>query len=105
MRLYHVPNSSSQRVLWLLEETGQPYELTILGDRASRVADPEHMARHPMGRIPVLQDADGRFLFEGVALCLQIADLYPDAGLIPPVGTHERGLVYQWTSFAITEIQ
>ncbi|MGD0714041.1 MAG: glutathione S-transferase, partial [Gaiellaceae bacterium] len=31
MRLYHVPNSSSQRVVWLLEELGEPYELVILG--------------------------------------------------------------------------
>ncbi len=104
MRLYHVPNSSSQRVLWLLEETGEPYDLTVLGDRASRLQDPEHMARHPMGRVPVVED-DGGYVFESAAICLHIADGYPNAGLIPPPGTHERGLVYQWSLFAITEIQ
>src|SRR5262245_22205578 len=104
MRLYHVPNSSSQRVLWLLEEVGEPYELTILGDRASRLADPEHMARHPMGRVPVLED-DGEFLFESGALCLHVADRNPDTGLIPPVGTVDRARVYQWSLFAMTEIQ
>lgn len=104
MRLYHVPNSASQRVLWLLEEVGEPYDLTVLGDRASRVDDPEHMARHPMGRVPVVEN-DGEFIFESAAICLHIADSYPNAGLIPPPGTQERGLVYQWSLFAITEIQ
>ncbi len=69
MRLYHVPNSSSQRVVWMLEELGEPYELVILGDRASRVADSEHMERHPMGRVPVLEDDDGP-VFESGAICL-----------------------------------
>jgi glutathione S-transferase len=104
VRLYHVPNSSSQRVLWLLEEIGEPYDLTVLGDRASRLDDPEHMARHPMGRVPVVEN-DGEFIFESAAICLHIADSYPTAGLIPPPGTQERGLVYQWSLFAITEIQ
>ena len=104
MRLYHVPNSSSQRVLWLLEETGEPYDLTVLGDRASRLQDPEHMARHPMGRVPVIED-DGGYVFESAAICLHVADSYPDAGLIPPLGTRERALVYQWSLFAISEIQ
>ena len=40
----------------MLEEVGEPYELTVLGDRASRLADPEHMRRHPYGRVPVLED-------------------------------------------------
>src|SRR5688500_7396246 len=104
MRLYHVPSSSSQRVLWLLEEIGEPYDLTILGDRASRLADPEHMARHPMGRVPVLEDG-GKYLFESAGLCLYLADKFPDAGLLPPVGSYERGLVYQWVFFASAEVQ
>ena len=104
MRLYHVPNSSSQRVLWLLEETGEPYELTILGDRQSRLADPEHMRRHPLGRVPVLDD-DGSHIFESGAICLYVADKYPQAGLLPPSGTPDRGLVYQWSLFAYTELQ
>jgi glutathione S-transferase len=104
MRLYHVPNSSSQRVLWLLEEAGEPYELTILGDRQSRLADPEHMRRHPFGRVPVLED-DGIDIFESGAICLYIADKYPHTGLLPAPGTPDRGLVYQWSLFAYTELQ
>src|ERR1700747_3269271 len=101
MPLSHAPNSSSQRVLWLLEETGKPYELTILGDRPSRLADPEHMRRHPYGRVPVLDD-DGTLIFESGAICLYVADRYPDTGLLPTVGTPARGLAYQWSFFAYT---
>ena len=102
MRLYHVPNTRSNRVLWLLEEIGQPYELTLLKGE-ERQTD-EHRRRHPLGRVPVLEDEQG-FLFESAALCLQLADVYPDAHLNWPLATHERGLVYQWTLFAMTELE
>ena len=102
MRLYHLPASRSARVLWLLEEIGQPYDLTVMkGD--DRKTD-EHRRRHPLGRVPVLEDDEG-FLFESAALCLQIADLYPDAQLNWPLATHERGLVYQWTVLAMSELE
>ena len=102
MRLYHLPPSRSTRVLWLLEEIGQPYDLTVMKGE-DRQTD-EHRRRHPLGRVPVFEDDEG-FLFESAALCLQLADLYPDAQLNWPLGTHERGLVYQWTVFAMTELE
>jgi glutathione S-transferase len=87
----------------MLEELGEPYELVILGDRASRLADREHMARHPMGRVPVIEPDGGR-VFESGAICLYLADKYPQAGLLPPAGT-QRGLAYEWSFFAYTELQ
>ena len=102
MRLYHVAPSRSTRVLWLLEEIGQPYELVVMKGEERRTD--EHRSRHPLGRVPVLEDDDG-FLFESAALCLQLADLYPDGQLNWPLATHERGLVYQWTVFAMTELE
>jgi glutathione S-transferase len=89
-------------VLWLLEEIGEPYQLTLLKGE-ERHTD-EHRRRHPLGRVPVLEDEQG-FLFESAALCLQLADVYPDAQLNWPLATHERGLVYQWTVFAMTELE
>jgi glutathione S-transferase len=88
--------------LWLLEEIGEPYDLTVLKGE-DRQTD-EHRRRHPLGRVPVLEDDEG-FLFESAALCLQLADVYPDAQLNWPLATHERGLVYQWTVFAMTELE
>ena len=102
MRLYHVPPSRSNRVVWVLEEIGQPYELTVMKGE-ERQTD-EHRRRHPLGRVPVLEDDEG-FLFESAALCLHLADLYLDAQLNWPLATHERALVYQWTVFAMTELE
>ena len=102
MRLYHVQPSRSNRVLWFLEEIGEPYDLEVLKGE-DRQTD-EHRRRHPLGRVPVLEDDEG-FLFESAALCLQLADVYPDAQMNWPLATHERGLVYQWTVFAMTELE
>jgi glutathione S-transferase len=102
MRLYHTPGTRSTRVVWLLEEIGAPYDVTVL-TREERRGD-LHRTRHPLGRVPVLEDRDGT-LFESLALCLHLADLHPASGLNWALGTHKRGLVYQWASFAMTELE
>jgi glutathione S-transferase len=102
MRLYHVPGTRSTRVLWLLEEIGAPYELTVMA-REDRQRD-EHLLRHPLGRVPVIEE-EGGFVFESAAICLHLADLHREAGLIPAPGSHERALVYQWTFFAMDELE
>jgi glutathione S-transferase len=43
-------------------------------------------------------------MFESAAICLQLADLYPEAGLIPPPGSPDRALAYQWVVFGMTEL-
>jgi glutathione S-transferase len=102
MRLYHVPGTRSTRVLWLLEEIGAPYELTVMA-REDRQRE-EHLLRHPLGRVPVIEE-EGGFVFESAAICLHLAELYPEAGLIPAPQSHERALVYQWTFFAMDELE
>jgi glutathione S-transferase len=44
-------------------------------------------------------------MFESAAICLQLADLNPGAGLIGPLGSTGRGLVYQWVVFAVSELE
>src|SRR5687768_7126593 len=102
MRLYHTPNTRSTRTLWLLEEIGAPYDLTTMAPDERR--GEEHRTRHPLGRVPVIEDDEG-FVFESVAIALHLADLHPEAGLVPAPGTHERALVYQWLFFAVNEIE
>jgi glutathione S-transferase len=102
MRVYAVPHTRSSRALWTLEEAGAPYELVkITREEKTQL---EHRTRHPLGRVPVIEE-DGGHVFESAAICLHIADQHPDAGLIPPVGTHERALVYQWCFCALTELE
>jgi len=102
-RLYYMPRTRSSRVLWLLEEIGEPYELTEITGAQRRSA--EHLRRHPLGRVPALELGDGTTMFESAAICLQLADLNPAAGLIPPLGSSERALVYQWVVFAVAELE
>lgn len=98
-----MPRTRSSRVLWLLEEIGVRYELTEIAGAQRRSA--EHLDRHPLGRVPALELGDGVTMFESAAICLQLADLNPDAGLIGPIGSTERGLAYQWVLFAVAELE
>lgn len=86
----------------MLEELGEPYEMNVMTREEGR--GEEHLARHPLGRVPVLEDSEGS-VFESAAICLHLADLRPEAGLIPPPGTHARALAYQWTVFAPAELE
>jgi glutathione S-transferase len=103
LRLYYMPRTRSSRVLWLLAEIGAPCELMKLAPEERKSA--EHLVRHPLGRVPALELDDGTIMFESAAICLQLADLHPDAGVIPPPGSAERALVYQWVLFGMTELE
>jgi glutathione S-transferase len=103
MRIYHREHAGRPvRVAWMLEELGEPYEITIMTREESEAE--EHRTRHPLGRVPALEDDKG-LVFESAAICLHLGDLFPDAGLLPEPGTHERALVYQWTIFAPAELE
>ncbi len=90
------------RLLWALEEAGADYELVIMD--AEEGKSEAHLARHPLGRVPVLVDEQGP-MFESTALIFHVAELFPDSGLMPPPGTHERALAQQWAIFAMTELE
>ena len=98
-----MPRTRSSRVLWLLEEIGAPYDLTEI--KGAQRRSEEHLLRHPLGRVPALELGDGTTMFESAAICLELADLNPEAGLIGPVGSSARGLVYQWVVFAVSELE
>jgi glutathione S-transferase len=98
-----MPRTRSSRVVWLLEELAAPYELTEL--RGAQRRSPEHLGRHPLGRVPALELGDGTTMFESAAICLQLADLHPERGLIAPLGSSERGLAYQWVVFGMAELE
>jgi glutathione S-transferase len=103
VRVFHRERAGRPlRVIWTLEEIGAPYDLTVMSREEGR--GESHRRRHPLGRVPVLEDDEG-FLFESAALCLHLGDLHPEAGLVPSLGTHDRALVYQWACFAPAELE
>lgn len=102
-RLFFMPRTRSNRVLWALNEIGAPFESTFVAPEER--SSPEHRARHPLGRVPAFELDDGTMMFESAAICLQLGDLYPDSGLLPPPGSSARGLVYQWVMFGMAELE
>lgn len=103
LRVFHREHAGRpRRVLWLLEEIGEPYDLTVM--TWEQGSGEEHRARQPLGRVPVVEFDEG-YVFESAAICLQLADLYPDAGLIRQLGTYARALAYQWSIFAPAELE
>jgi len=104
MRLYYVPKTRATRPRWVLEELGVSYELVRLDPSLGHTGTPEHLARHPLGHVPVLEDGPLR-VYESGAICLHLADRHPEARLVPPPGTPQRALLYQWMFFGATEVE
>ena len=104
MKLYFVPRTRSTRPRWLLEELGVPFELVRLDPRKGDNRTPEYLQLNPAGKVPTFVDGDF-VLFESAAICMQLADRFPEKKLAPPVGSPERGHYYQWMFFAMTEIE
>ena len=102
-RIFYMPRTRSNRVLWALYEIGEPFESTRIAPEERR--SPEHLARQPLGRVPALELDDGTVMFESAAILLQLGDLYPDSGLLPAPATSDRALVYQWLLFGMAELE
>ena len=81
--VHHLNNSRSQRILWLLEELGLPYEVKrYQRDAKTMLAPPELRAVHPLGKSPVISDGD-LTLAESGAIVEYLASRYGSGKLIP----------------------
>jgi glutathione S-transferase len=98
--VHHLNNSRSQRVLWLLEELGVPYEIRrYQRDAKTMLAPPELKAVHPLGKSPVIQDG-GLTLAESGAILEYLAERHGAGRLAPAPGTPERLRYTYWMHFA-----
>jgi glutathione S-transferase len=96
--LYHSPNTRSSGTLLLLEELGADYDLHVLNMKAGEQRQPAYLAINPMGKVPALRHGDA-LITEQPAIFLYLADLYPEAGLAPPIGDPLRGPYLRWMVF------
>ena len=95
LTVHHLNNSRSQRVLWLLEELGVPYEI-VRYQRLPNMRAPEALyAIHPLGKSPVITD-HGNTIAESGAILEYIVDGYGEGRLIPPAKTPERLRYTYW---------
>ncbi len=98
--VHHLNNSRSQRVLWLLEELGVPYEVKRYErDAATMLAPPELRAIHPLGKSPVITDGD-KTIAETGAIVDYLIETYGQGRLIPAAGTPERLRYTYWLHYA-----
>ncbi|MFO1067177.1 MAG: glutathione S-transferase family protein [Geminicoccaceae bacterium] len=97
--LYHAPRTRSGTVLWLLEETGLPFELRKLDLAAGEHKRPDYLAVNPMGKVPALV-WDGAVITESAAICAFVADAVPAVGLAPALGDPQRGPYLRWMFWA-----
>jgi glutathione S-transferase len=93
---YTNPMSRGQTVRWMLEEIGQPYDTEILEYGTSMKAEP-YLSINPMGKVPAIQHR-GKVVTEVAAICLYLADAFPEAGLAPD--PRDRADYYRWLFFA-----
>jgi glutathione S-transferase len=98
--VHHLNNSRSQRVLWLLEELGTPYEIKFYArDKDTMLAPPELKAIHPLGKSPVITDGDMTVAESGLIIDYLIK-AYGDGAFIPPPHTMDRMRYHYWLHYA-----
>ncbi|HSC00044.1 MAG TPA: glutathione S-transferase, partial [Burkholderiaceae bacterium] len=97
--VHHLNNSRSQRVLWLLEELGLPYEIQhYQRNPATNLAPPELMRVHPLGKSPVVTDGDATVAETG-AIVEYLVDKV-GGKLKPAHGTPQQRRYTYWLHFA-----
>jgi glutathione S-transferase len=99
MQLYWAPRTRSFTALWLMEETGAPYERVLTDISSGAQKKPDYLAINPMGKVPALKDGDAT-LAEAAAICAYVAERYPEAKLAPPLGDPLRAKYLYWLFFA-----
>jgi glutathione S-transferase len=102
LKIYGIARTRAFRALWMAMELGIDYEHdpVEIGDAGART--PEFLAINPNGRLPVIVD-DGFVLFESLAITMYLAKKHSPGKLYPATIEGEARL-WQWTSWALTEV-
>jgi glutathione S-transferase len=103
--VHHLNNSRSQRILWLLEELGLEYDVKrYQRDAKTMLAPPELRAVHPLGKSPVITDAD-LTIAESAAIVEYLVGRYGNGRLVPAVNTPEKLRYTYWLHYAEGSLQ
>jgi len=100
LKVHHLNNSRSQRILWLLEEMGTPYEI-VKYQRMTPVplAPPELKAVHPLGKSPVIEDGSTKIAESG-AIVEYLIDKHGKGKFKPAEGSADHWKYVEWMHFA-----
>jgi glutathione S-transferase len=98
--VHHLNNSRSQRILWLLEELGAPYEIRpYQRDAVTSLAPPELTAVHPLGKSPVIEDGDLKIAESG-AIVDYLVRKHGGGRFAPAPGTLAHEAYLEWLHYA-----
>src|SRR5580704_13260539 len=104
LTLHHLNDSRSQRILWLLEELGAPYEMTrYQRNAATRLAPPELAAVHPLGKSPVITDGGIRIAESGAIVDYLIRTYGHGNGkpaMMPAIGAPDYEAYHEWLHYS-----
>ena len=95
LTLHFAPNSRAGRIVWLLEELGLAYDINKMAFHPQDLKSDAHRARHPLGRVPVLDDGDIR-IFESGAIVEYVLARHKNGGLKPAEAADEFPQYLQW---------
>ena len=100
LTVHHLNNSRSQRILWLLEEMGTPYEIAKYQRMSPLpIAPPELKQVHPLGKSPVITDGK-KTIAESGAIVEYLIDRYGNGRLRPAHGTDDYWKYVEWMHYA-----
>ena len=100
LTLHHLNDSRSQRILWLFEELGTPYELVSYQRNAeTRLAPPELAKLHPLGKSPVIVDGDIRIAESG-AIVDYVIRRYGKGAMMPTPGSADYEAYQEWLHYS-----
>ena len=91
--------SRVSRVVWMLEELGEPYEFVPV-----KLRSPEAYALNPSGKVPILMDGD-LTITDSAAICVYLADKHADKGMGANAGLAGRAEMDSWMHFAQSEFE
>ena len=95
LTLHHAPHSRAGRIVWLFEELGLDYQVNRMEFSPQALKSPEHRARHPLGRVPVLED-DTVMIYESGAIVEYVLARHANGALKPAVDAPEFPMYLQW---------
>ena len=101
IKVHHLDNSRSQRILWLLEELGVDYEVELYKRDPKTMRAPKSLeAIHPLGKSPVVEIDGGVILAESGAIIEELLDRYGEGRLRPEPGTEAHRRYRFWLHYA-----
>lgn len=105
LTVHHLGKSQSERIVWLCEELGLPYQLKVYDrDKVTRLAPPEYKALHPLGAAPVIDD-NGLVLAESGAIVEYLTARYGKGRLVLAPDHPDYGQFVYWLHFANGTLQ